>query len=314
MRQLFCLVWFVGLAGCMTTPLWAQDDIFDFFAEEAKAVQTVTASRLPLSVRQSPATVHVVTGEDIRAMGAQTLWDALRGVPGVDVMATRAFYGEVSLRGLNRAANNRTLVLLDGRSVIGGPFDSTHWEALSITPKAVDRIEVVLGPASALYGANAETGVINIITREPAEGGDIQFGFGEQHTHLSSLSYGVQKDALRFKTHVGWRSANGFENPDQDASDAMTVHAQLRYDGSRDEQVQVSGGLSDYESTFSFGSGGKYGLRRFSLFSINSFVSRSNSCLRAFPCLDGHSMVARIISADTGLRSLAMAFVPSLRG
>ncbi|MDA0748811.1 MAG: Plug domain-containing protein, partial [bacterium] len=92
-----------------------ETDIFEFFEAEAEALQVVTVSRLPYSIRWSPATVYVVTAEDIQASGAKTLWDALRGVPGVDVMSTRTFYGEVSIRGLNKALNNRTMVLLDGR-------------------------------------------------------------------------------------------------------------------------------------------------------------------------------------------------------
>ncbi|MDP6780076.1 MAG: TonB-dependent receptor plug domain-containing protein [Candidatus Latescibacteria bacterium] len=102
-----------------------ESDIFDFFEEEAKAVQVVTGSRLPASIRWSPATVYVVTDEDLASSGEETLWDVLRGVPGVDVIGTRTFYGEVGIRGLNKALNNRTLVLLDGRNVLNGPFDAT---------------------------------------------------------------------------------------------------------------------------------------------------------------------------------------------
>ncbi len=157
-------------------------------ARAAEAVRVVTASRLGQSLRWSPATVYVVTAEDLAASGARTLWDALRGVPGVDVMATRTFYGEVSVRGLNKALGTRTLVLLDGRTVLNGPFDSTFWEGISASLEEIDRIEVVEGPASALYGANAINGVVNIITRTPAQlnGGQVSFTAGERGTHLSS--------------------------------------------------------------------------------------------------------------------------------
>ncbi len=115
----------VALLAAHPSSVCSEDtDIFDFF--EAEAVRVVTASRLPYTIRWSPATVCVVTGEEILASGSRTVWDALRSVPGVDVISTRSFYGEVSIRGFNKALSNRTLLLLDGRTVLNGPFDATY--------------------------------------------------------------------------------------------------------------------------------------------------------------------------------------------
>ena len=149
LSALFC--WALGLfATARISPVRGEDaDIFQFFEKEAEAMQVVTVSRLPLSVRQAPATVYVVTAEEIRASGARTLWDALRGVPGVNVMATQTFYGEVSIRGLDKVLSNRTLVLLDGKTVLNGLFDTAYWEGIPVPLAEVDLIEVVEGPASA---------------------------------------------------------------------------------------------------------------------------------------------------------------------
>ena len=242
--------------------IWAgqaeEADIFDFFKEEAEAIRVVTASRLLLTRRQAPATVYVVTAEDIEASGAKTLWDALRGVPGVDVMATRTFFGEVSVRGLNRALGTRTLVLLDGRTVLNGPFDSTFWEGISASMEEIDRIEVVEGPASALYGANAINGVINIITKQPAQlnGGQVSYTAGEWGTNLGSVVYGSQKGRFAYKASAGWRSTNRFEDAGLAASDVGKVHAFLGYELPGDSRLDVSGGLANYNTQFSIGSGG----------------------------------------------------------
>ena len=140
---------------------WTQSgDLFEFFEEEA---QVITASRRPQSVPQAAATTYVITSEDIRISGVHTLWEVLRMVPGMDVMNLRTMYGAVSIRGLNKTLNNRTLVLVDGRSVLDGYLDSVNWESISVLLEEIERIEVVERPVSALYGPNAVNGVINII-------------------------------------------------------------------------------------------------------------------------------------------------------
>lgn len=142
------------------------DEVFDFFAEEARVT---TASRQPTTLQEAPATMHVVTAQDIQDSGAQTIWDALRTVPGVDVMIVQTFQGEVGIRGMNKALNNRVLVLLDGKPILRGYFERVNWEYLPVGLAEIDRIEVVLGPVSALYGPNAISGVINVITKTPQQ-------------------------------------------------------------------------------------------------------------------------------------------------
>src|ERR1035437_7199568 len=82
------------LVGSSVGPIRAAEKAaFAFFQEEAKVV---TASRIAESRAKAPATTYVVTSADIKASGAQTIWDALRNVPGVDVIQTRTGQGEVS--------------------------------------------------------------------------------------------------------------------------------------------------------------------------------------------------------------------------
>ena len=233
-------------------------DIFDFFETEAHVSNVVTASRIPLSVQQTPATVYVITGEEIEAMGAQTLWDALRTVPGVDVMTTRTFYGEVSIRGLNKYLNNRILVQVDGRTVLNGLFDTVYWEGIPITMSEIDRIEVVLGPASALYGANAVNGVINIITKTPDQlkGGHIQYRMGEFRTHLASGVVGNRHKNLTYKTSVELRQTHQFEKPDTKASDVRKISGYLGYDDDSGLKLSLSGGFVDHTTQFATGGSG----------------------------------------------------------
>jgi len=259
------------------------DDIFDFFETEAQVSQWVTASRIPLSVQQTPATIYVVTGEEIENMGAQTLWDVLRTVPGVDVMTTRSFYGEVSIRGLNKYLNNRTLVQVDGRTVLNGLFDAVYWEGIPVVMAEIDRIEVVLGPASALYGANAVNGVINIVTKTPDQlkTGHLQYRLGEYQTHLGSAVFGTRQGKWSYKTSVGLRRTNQFENPDLEASDVRKINGYLGYDHDSGLHVRFSGGHADHKTEFATGGSGPPVIDGYNSF-FRADAHWHNTQLRAF--------------------------------
>ena len=222
-------------------------DLFAFFAEEA---QVVTASRIPQSARQAPATIYTLTGEDLARSGASTLWDMLRSVPGLDVVTFRSFHGSVSIRGLNKALNSRTLVLVDGRSSMVASVDYSFWENLPVLLEEVARIEVVEGPASALYGANALNGVINIVTKKPGQlgGGRISYGLGERQTHNASLLYGRQQGKVGYKFGLGWRTGNSFENPRHRASRTLKSTGYLSYDLGDHTQLSLSGGMTGLDT------------------------------------------------------------------
>lgn len=134
-------------------------------------VVVVTATRLPTPLAATPATVTVLDGDDLRARGITQLVDALREVPGVALVQSGSFGAAASLflRGGN---SNYTKVLVDGvpLNTPGGSFDFAH-----LTTDDVERVEVVRGASSVLYGTDAVTGVINVITRR---GGDARASLG----------------------------------------------------------------------------------------------------------------------------------------
>ena len=121
----------------------------------------VTATRFPRSAAGVPAAVTVLRGVDLRAQGIHTVLEALRDVPGAAVVQTGSFGGQTSLF-LRGGQSNYVKVLVDGVPVNqpGGSFDFAN-----LTTDNVERIEVVRGPASVLYGSDAVTGVVQIFTR-----------------------------------------------------------------------------------------------------------------------------------------------------
>src|SRR6476661_860337 len=122
----------------------------------------VTATRFPRSAAGVPAAVTVLRGVDLRAQGIHTVFEALRDVPGAAVVQTGSFGGQTSLF-LRGGQSNYVKVLVDGVPVNqpGGSFDFAN-----LTTDNVERIEVVRGPGSVLYGSDAIAGVVQIVTRE----------------------------------------------------------------------------------------------------------------------------------------------------
>jgi vitamin B12 transporter len=121
----------------------------------------VTATRVPVSVDGVAAAVTVVTGRELELRGIRTVVEALRAVPGAAVVETGSFGGQTSLF-LRGGESDYVKVLVDGVpwNQPGGAFDFAD-----LTTDNVDRIEIVRGPASVLYGSDAVTGVIQVFTR-----------------------------------------------------------------------------------------------------------------------------------------------------
>jgi iron complex outermembrane receptor protein len=125
----------------------------------------VTASRREQSLQEVPVSISVLEASELQMRNAQTIDDALRYVPGVNITG-----GQVNIRGssgYSRGAGSRVLLLLDGVPFIAGDTGELVFESIPVGQ--IDRIEVVKGASSALYGSNALGGVINIITKQIPE-------------------------------------------------------------------------------------------------------------------------------------------------
>jgi len=137
-----------------------------FFAPEDKVV---SAARHEQEIGMSPSAIWVITREDIEASGATTVPDLLRQVPGMDVTITAPFMPTISARLGWGNENNQFLVLIDGREINMELLGMSLFELEPVTLDEIERIEIIRGPGSALYGANALAGVVNITTRPIGE-------------------------------------------------------------------------------------------------------------------------------------------------
>ncbi len=183
----------------------------------------VTASRYGQDPLESPSTVTILTAEDIRLSGAATIADVLRRVAGVDVMTLSAAQPDISIRGFNRELANKVLVLVDGRSVYMDMLGTVLWETLPVALEEIERIEVIRGPGSAVYGANAVTGVINIITKAPGQDGSQVVGqVGTSGYRRTDAIATGRVDRTAYRLSAGYHELGRWErSADVDKSSAL---------------------------------------------------------------------------------------------
>jgi len=133
--------------------------------EQLGNVEVTTVSKEPEQIWKTPAAIFVLTQEDIRRLGATSIPEALRLVPGVDVSQVDSNHWSIAIRGFAGQFSKSLLVLIDGRSVYTPLFSGVYWDVQNLLLEDVERIEVIRGPGGTIWGANAVNGVINIITK-----------------------------------------------------------------------------------------------------------------------------------------------------
>jgi outer membrane receptor for ferrienterochelin and colicins len=164
---------------------------------EEQSAQVTSVSKSAESLREAPATVVVVTGDEIERRGYLDLEQLLHDLPGFDVNRTNGdIYSHVYQRGYYDAFNSRLLLLVDGVEQ-NDLTQGTQYLSRQYPLTNIDRVEVVYGPASTMYGANAYTGVISVITKDAvailaesngeSNGANRRFGLAG---HVTSGGYG----------------------------------------------------------------------------------------------------------------------------
>lgn len=176
-------------------------ELTDLSLEELMALQVdevYGASRFAQKIADAPASVTVITAEDIKKFGYRTLADALRSVRGAYVTYDRT-YSYLGLRGFNQVSDysDRLLFLVDGHRGNDALFDAGAGTGDSLLDiDEIERIEVIRGPASSLYGSNAYLGVISLMSRRPQDplGLETSASIGSFGTTKASLSYSTVTD------------------------------------------------------------------------------------------------------------------------
>ncbi len=215
--------------------------------EIMKEEKVSISARHEQPISEAASNVYVITDEDIRQSGATDLPTVLRRIPGVEVIQMTGADFDVSFRGNNQPLANKILILVDGRSIYEDIQGQVWWRAIPVTLPEIKRIEVLKGPASALYGFNAFDGVVNIITKSPDEmkGTTLQFGGGEFGTITSSAIQAGTINKLGYRLSVGRDQTNQWSNRDALAFRDHKVNAQAEYSLSSVSKLIFSGGVTD---------------------------------------------------------------------
>jgi iron complex outermembrane receptor protein len=168
----------------------ADGDLADLTLEQLNEIVVTSVSRQEERLGNAAASLYVISATDIRRSGARNLPEALRLAPNLEVARVDARNYAISARGFNNPFANKMLVLIDGRSVYSPFFSAVFWDAQSVVMEDIERIEVISGPGSTIWGVNAVNGVINVITRNARD---------SQGILLSVAAAGGEGDAsLRF--------------------------------------------------------------------------------------------------------------------
>ncbi|MEQ9443026.1 MAG: TonB-dependent receptor plug domain-containing protein [Cyclobacteriaceae bacterium] len=179
-------------------------DLFEMSLEDLMNVEIVSATKKSESIFEAPVSSYAISREEIASAGVTSIPEALRLCPGVIVREMSNGNYDVHLRGLENTArytntvdqqNKYTLVMIDNRPVFSYEQGGTFWEFLPIDLADIERIEIVRGPAAPLFGPNAATGVINIISRTSREkglytSGNAQIAPGQTTAGNLALGYG----------------------------------------------------------------------------------------------------------------------------
>ncbi len=190
MRPAISILFASALLAAADTPP-AERDLTLMSLTELMNLDITSAAKKSQKLSRVPAAIYVITAEDIRRSGMNSVPELLRMVPGLDVARIDGYTWAISARGFNNKWSNKLLVLIDGRSVYSPVYAGVNWYAQDMVLADIARIEVIRGPGAAIWGANAVNGVINIVTKTAAEtqGGSVEIEGGNRE-RIGRIRYG----------------------------------------------------------------------------------------------------------------------------
>lgn len=217
----------------------------------------ISASKRKERVLDAPASVSLINAEKIENTAAVSATDNLKNIPGVDVMPTGLVSQNVAVRGFNNIFSGGMLTLVDNRI---GSVPSLKVNAFQLLPSSnedIEKIEIVRGPGSALYGPNASDGVMHIITKSPlAMSADhnaettISFTGGSRSVWAPSVRHAQKiSDKVGFKISGGYMQGHDFEYSDPGEPDWGSEYYLIRTVGGNTEDT-ISTGNSFYRQFF----------------------------------------------------------------
>ncbi|MCX7087540.1 MAG: TonB-dependent receptor [Methylococcales bacterium] len=252
MRRLTISVVFLVLSGQVTASDLSVDELIDMPIEELLQVEVISAARLGQKASQSPSSLSVLTAKDIRTFGWRTLADSLNGMRGLFTSNDRS-YSYLGVRGFMHPNdyNSRVLFMIDGQRMNENIYDGGYIaQEFMLDMALVERIEYIPGSGASIYGANAFSGLINVVTKKGSavNGAQLAGEVGSFDTYKVRASYGKKlqngTDILVSASHydsAGVKNLyfSAFDNPatnngiahNMDAERADRLFARIEFEG-----------------------------------------------------------------------------------
>ena len=244
-----------GSALAMSTAVIAQDDV-----PPDSLIETliVSATRLNQTGAESGTSISVITAEEIQALGFIYALDAVANAPGVTINQNGSFGGNASVR-IRGASSEQTLTLVDGVPVNDPSSPGGGFNFARLDTENIERIEILKGPQSTLWGTDAIGGVVSIVTKAPREGfGGQVFGeYGSFNTFRGGASLGGASETGDFRLAAVRVSSDGISKADEangntedDAFDSLTLTAKGGLNLPGDVRLSADVLATDAESEF----------------------------------------------------------------
>src|SRR5882724_11054563 len=246
-------------------------DVTAMSMEDLMNMQVTSVSKHTQKVADAAAAIFVITQDDIRRSGANSIPEALLLVPGLQVARIDQNKWAIGSRGFNGRFDNKLLVLIDGRSVYTPLFSGVYWNVQDVMLEDIDRIEVIRGPGATLWGANAVNGVINIISKKAkdTQSAVVTAGAGTEERGSGSVRYGSKIGNTSYRAygkyfnwgpsvypsgmtaHDGWDALRGGFRADwaPAGANSLTLQGDI-YRSKYGETLTVPSLNSPYSSTF----------------------------------------------------------------
>jgi iron complex outermembrane receptor protein len=185
----------------------------------------ISATRIRQPLTESPASITVIDRNMIEASGAVEIADVLRLVPGMQVAYPQGNQIAATYHGFADSFPRSMQVLIDGRSIYQASYADIDWLFLGVAMEDIERIEVIRGPNSPLYGSNAVRGVINIITRQPYQdpGTYTRVTAGDLNTRNAVVRHGNRAGELDYRVTLGYQESDGLEGNLDSTNDDRSI-------------------------------------------------------------------------------------------
>lgn len=249
----------VSLAGIAFANLCYAEEISKSVAPEV----VVTATRLPQPQSQAVQPTTVIAAEEIAQSGQRTLVEVLQSLGGVEI-ASNGGFGQVSSVFIRGANSGHTLVLVDGIRLNSATTGTTAFENIPVNQ--IERIEIVAGPLSSLYGSEAIGGVIQIFTKSGkySPGASVTVGLGRYDTRTLSGGINSAVKDTEFSLNFGYFETNGFDatkstipfgqhNPDKDGYRNTNISGKIAHHFGENHEVGITLFRSEGKTHFDSG-------------------------------------------------------------